>query len=314
MKPDGRGSNRAYRQFSTLFCAGGQRAMLSLKAIFFGLILPAIVCISNVAAAFLMPQSVGTKSRERLAAFAVTSGYIIGYLGIEGSLPLLPREGIHWLFYLAIAAFAIEGVLFLPARVRLFVHLALAVVIPRLILNAKFKYAWGNLEELIWWACLALAIFFFFTSVKSMEKDTTLLPTGAAQPFVFLGIAGGSALILALSGSMRLAQHAGVLVAMFAAIWIAMLLLPRFFGTDASLPDFFIPGAAYLLVGLWLNGYFYAEVPAASAVLLAVSPAMAWVSKGKSAPIQIACIALPVIVAMGIAVALSGLFGSNNGY
>ena len=311
MKPDGRGANRAYRRFSTLICVGGQRAMLSLKAIFFGLILPAIICISNVAAAFLMPQSVGTKSRARLTAFAVVSGYIIGYLGIEGSLPLSPREGIHWLFYLAIAAFVIEGVLFLPARVRLFVHFALAVVIPRLILNAKFKYAWGNLEELIWWACLALAIFFFFTSV---DKGMHLLPTGAAQPFVFLGIAGGSALILALSGSMRLAQHAGVLVAMFAAIWIAMLLLPRFFRTDASLPDFFISGAAYLLVGLWLNGYFYAEVPAASAILLAVSPAMAWISKGKSAPIQIACIALPVIVAMGIAIALSGLFGSNNGY
>ena len=43
-----------------------------------------------------------------------------------------------------------EGVLFLPAQLRLFVRLALAVVIPRLILNAKFKYTWGTLEELIW--------------------------------------------------------------------------------------------------------------------------------------------------------------------
>ena len=285
--------------------------MLSLKAIFFGLILPAIVCGSNFAAASLLPQSISTKSRARLAAFALASGYIIGYLGIEGRLPLPPREGTQWLFYLAIAAFVMEGVLFLPAQLRLFARLALAVVIPRLILNAKFKYTWGTLEELIWWACLAAAIFFFFTSV---EKGTTLLPTGAAQPFVFFGIAGGSALILALSGSMRLAQHAGVLVAMLAAVWIAMLLLPRFFGTAAALPDSFMPAVAYLLVGLWLNGYFYAEVPAASAVLLAVAPAMAWVGRGKSAPIQIACIALPVIIAMGIAVAFSGLFGSNNGY
>lgn len=285
--------------------------MLSLKAIFFGMILPAIVCGSSFAAASLLPQSISTKSRARLAAFALASGYIIGYLGIEGRLPLPPREGTQWLFYLAIAACVMEGVLFLPAQLRLFARLALAVVIPRLILNAKFKYTWGTLEELIWWACLAAAIFFFFTSV---EKGTTLLPTGAAQPFVFFGIAGGSALILALSGSMRLAQHAGVLVAMLAAIWIAMLLLPRFFGTAAALPDSFMPTIAYLLVGLWLNGYFYAEVPAASAVLLAIAPAMAWVGRGKSAPIQIACIALPVIIAMGIAVAFSGLFGSNNGY
>lgn len=285
--------------------------MLSLKAIFFGLILPAIVCGSNFAAASLWAQCVGTKSRARLAAFAVASGYIVGYLGIEGRLPLPPREGTHWLFYLAIAAFVIEGVLFLPARIRLFVHLAFAVVIPRLILNAKFKYTWDTLEELIWWACIALAIFLFFTSV---DKGKHLLPTGAAQPFVFFGLAGGSALILALSGSMRLAQHAGVLVAMLAAVWIAMLLLPRFFGTTAASPDAFILAVAYLLVGLWLNGYFYAEVPAASAVLLAVSPAMAWIGRGKSATIQIACIALPVIVAIGIAVALSGLFGSNSGY
>ncbi len=289
--------------------------MLSFTAIFFSLILPAIVCGGIFAGASLWPQSEGSNVRAHLAALAIGSGYIVGYLGLEGKMPLPPKEGLHWIFYLALAAIAIEGVRWMPPRARLFVHLALAVVIPRLILNATFKYTWGNLEGLIWWVCLTLAIFFFWLVA---EKGIDLLPKGASRPFVLFGIAGGSALILAFSGSLRLAQHAGILVAMLASVWMAMLIFPRISGKAASLPELFLPaasmGVAFLLVGLWLNGYFYAEVPAVSAILLTVSPAMAWVGRRKSASVQIALVALPVVIAIGIAVALSGFFGGDSGY
>lgn len=288
--------------------------MLSFTAIFFGLILPAIVCGGIFAGASLLPQSISTTHRLRLAAFAVGIGYIVGYLGIEGRLPLSPREGLHWLFYLAIAAMVVKAIQLRPAQFPS-VHIAFAVAIPRIILGAKFNHAWGTFEELVWWVCLTLAIFFFFTVV---EKGVAILPTGASQTFVFFGIAAGSAFILALSGSLRLAQHAGVLAAILAAVCTVMLILPRVFANAASLSELFLPaassGVAFLLVGLWLNGYFYAEVPAVSAILLAVSPAMVWVGRRKSVLVQIGLIAVPVVIAMGIAIVFSGFFGGDSGY
>ncbi|MDD9975227.1 MAG: hypothetical protein OXU27_14530, partial [Candidatus Poribacteria bacterium] len=141
-------------------------------------------------------------------------------------------------------------------------------------------------------------------------------------PFVYFGLSGGTALVLALLGSLRLAQHAGILVALFATSWIIALILHR-----NDKPFTFSPSASavitLLLVGIWMNGYFFAEVPAVIAVLLAISLFLAPVGQIEaiqklgarhSKIVQIAAIALPVVIAIGIAVARSGLFGENSAY
>ncbi len=72
-----------------------------------------------------------------------------------------------------------------------------------------------------------------------------------------------------------------------------------------------------------MNGYFFAEVPAASAILLAISPLLAQVGRIKAVQglggwrstfAQTAAVALPVVIAIGIAVIRSGFFGENGGY
>ena len=300
--------------------------MLIFKQLVFGLLLPAIVSGGIfIFANILAVKRDQTEERNGLASgglfgAALSIGYIVGYIGLEGLPPFPPREGVHWLCYLAIIGLISGSIWHFSRLGRLVVQIGVSIVIPRLLLNSAFKYTWGQVEGIIWWVCLAAAIFIFWNIV---QQSFRILPSGSSSPFVYFGISGGTALILAVSGSLRLAQHAGVLVAIFAASWIITLILQhsdnkwRVFPRDTS------PVVALVLSGIWLNGYFYEEVPAASAILLAIALFLAPVGRiekvqqlgaRRSTFVQIAIIALPVVIAIGIAVALSGLLGESEGY
>ena len=295
--------------------------------LFLGLLLPAIVGGGVlIFARSRSPKEYATVRYEQeqdgfpswLIAVALGAGYIVGYLGLEGLPAFPPRLGTDWLCYLAIIGLIIAGFWYLPVWGPI-AQIVISILIPRLLLSSTFKHTWGPIEGIIWWVCLAVVIFIFWYFT---EQSFSAIPSGASGPFVYFGLSGGTALILALSGSLRLAQHCGVLVALFAASWIITLVLQRdrkpfVFPRGAS------PVATLLLVGIWINGYFFAEVPAVSAILLVISPVLAQVNRieavqklgaVRSMVVQIAAIALPVLIAIGIAVARSGFFTDNSGY
>lgn len=300
--------------------------MLILKQLILGLLLPAVVG----GGIFIFAKSLASKRESEqkkdwlsgwLVAVALSAGYIVGYIGLEGLPPFSPREGVHWLCYLSIIGL-ISGAFWHSSRWgRSIVQIALSIVIPRLLLNSAFKYTWGQFEGIIWWMCLAVAIFIFWHIV---QESFTILPAGGSSPFVYFGLSGGTALILAVSGSLRLAQHAGILVAIFAASWVITLIRQR---SDNNKWQVFPLGAspivALLLLGIWMNGYFYEEVPAASAILLVIALFLAPVGRiekiqqlgaRRSTFVQIGTIALIVVIAIGIAIARSGLFGESSSY
>lgn len=299
--------------------------MLIFKQLILGLFLPAAVG----GGILILAKSIASKKEnvhkggwtsEWLVVVALSAGYIVGYLGLERVPPFPPREGVHWLCYLALIGLISGAFCYSSLFGRLIGQIGLAIAIPRLLLNSAFKYTWGPLEGIIWWACIAVAIFIFWHIV---EQSFTILPSGGSSPFVYFGLSGGTALILALSGSLRLAQHAGILVAIFAASWIITLVRQRSDDKWQVFPISVSPVVTLVLAGLWMNGYFYEEVPAASAILLAMALFLAPVGRiekiqqlgaRRSTFVQIAIIALPVIIAIGIAVARSGLFGENSGY
>ena len=300
---------------------------MPMKQLFLGLLLPTVVGSAIlIFARSRAPQAYATVRYEKrqdgfagwLVAAALGAGYIIGYLGLEGVPVFPPRLGTHWLCYLVIIGLIVAC--FWHRRVwGPIAQIAISILIPRLLLTSTFTYTWGPAEGILWWVCLAVVIFIFWHIV---EGSFSALPAGASGPFVYCGLSGGTALVLALSGSLRLAQHAGILVALFAASWIIPLILQR----DRKrfvFPDGTSPVVALLLMGLWMNGYFFAEVPAASAILLLISLLFVHVGRieaiqrlgmRRSACVQIAAIALPVLIAMGVALAHSGLLGDNSGY
>ncbi len=297
--------------------------MLIFKQLVFGLLLPAIVG----GGLFVFASKSGRNQVEKatglsfgwLVGVALGIGYIVGYIGLEGIPPFPPREGVHWLCYLALIGLILGVFWHLALFGRLIAQVVVSIVIPRLLLSSMFKYSWGQVEGIIWWVCLAVVIFIFWNTVQQSFK---VLPSGGWSPFVYFGISGGTALILAVSGSLRLAQHAGILTALFAAIWI----ITPFLRSDDKVPVFPISASAviaFALAGIWMNGYFYEEVPVMSAVLLLLSlfltpvgriEAIQRLGARRSTFVQVTVIALPVVIAIGIAVARSGLFGENSGY
>lgn len=295
--------------------------MLIFKQLILSFLLPAVVG----GGIFILAKSLVSKRESDhkkdwfsgwLVAVGLSTGYIVGYIGLEGSPPLQPREGVHWLCYLAIIGLILGSFWHSSRLGRLIVQIGLSIVIPRLLLNSAFKYTWGQFEGVIWWACLAVAIFIFWHTV---QQSFTILPAGGSSPFVYFGLSGGTALIFAVSGSLRLAQHTGILVAFFAASWIITLVGQRAENNKWQVfPLGVAPVVALLLSGIWMNGYFYEEVPVASALLLAAALFLAPVGRieriqqlgaRRSTIVQIGVIALPVVIAIGIAVARSGLFG-----
>ena len=301
--------------------------MLIYKQLILGLLLPAVVG----GGVFILAKSLAlTRESEQkkdwlselLITVALSVGYIVGYIGLEGLPPFPAREGVHWLCYLALIGF-ILGAFWRFEVSKYFNGQVLAgvvmAVIPLLFLDSMFKHTWGQVEGYIWLFCLVVVISIFWVMV---QQSSTVLPSGSSIPFVYFGLSGGTALVLALSGSLRLAQHAGVLVAIFAAIWIITL----FLRSDAKVPVFPIRTSAVITLafaGIWMNGYFYEEVPAVSAILLVMALFLAPIGRiekvqqlgaWRSTFVQIAIIALPVVIAIGIAVARSGLFGENSGY
>lgn len=302
--------------------------MLTLKQLFLGLFLPAVVSggfLIVASALFFKQNAVNTEKRETkssnwLIALALSAGYIVGYLGLEGLPTFPPRLGAHWLCYLAVIGLIVGGFWNFSFWGRLIAKVALAVMIPRLLLTPTFKHTWGQFEGIIWWVCLAATIFIFFHLV---QLSFTTLISRASVPFVYFGLSGGTALILALSGALRLAQHGGILVALFVASWMITLVLQRRFSNWNTFPPNAVPIVTLLLAGIWMNGYFFEEVPTASAILLLISLLFVHVGRigaiqrlggRRSALAQIAAIALPVVIAIGIAIARSGLFGDNGSY
>ena len=288
--------------------------MLTLTQLIIGLLLPPLVfCVIYTFVAYLWKRDFNESLLKWLLAAALGIAYIIGYIGLEGKLTLKPIESRHWNFYLTIVTVG-TSVLWLKYKVfGTILEVLLSILVLRILLKPYYEYSWSIFEGLIWWIGLAIIIFFFLRIVQQSFKT---LPQNATIPFVYLGISGGTALILALSGSMLLALHSSIIAALFAALWILTIVLPRMLKSDsphilASLLIGLTPVLSILLVSIWLNGYFYAEVPSVSVLLLVIAPLFAVVAKKKSQLIQIGLIAISVCVAIGVAVLRSGLFSDS---
>ena len=298
--------------------------MPTLSQLFFSLLLPAIVCggIYTVVA-YIRKSDKENTSLLWLTAVAIGIGYIIGYIAIEGRVPFLPIESRHWIFYFTIFALFSSTYWDSPGWRRLVSQLIYSVALPRILLNSYFQHIWGTFEGIIWWVCLSVGIFIFWNIV--IQSFSAIPSSNISIPFVYFGISGATALVIALSGSVVIAQHAGTLTVLFGAIWILTIILLRGIKSNANsnLHVFSIsvsPVVTFLFVGIWLNGYFYAEAPSTSIILLAVSPYLAQVGQiqaiqrlegRKSVLVQVGLIALCVGIAVIIAVLHSGFFGED---
>jgi len=266
--------------------------------------LPSAALGAAVATALLFVFARWRKRASRCAgAIAIGAGYVAGHVLAAGWSPFPPRYATHWLFWFAVIGVitaAADALVRPRGTVRLVTWAIICTIACRLILQPKFSYAWSAAEGWLRVFAIALGVVVLTCCLDLVERR----PFGTATLFsVATILCGGACIALILSGSLLLGQLACVLSATAA---------PCFLLTIAVKGPFDPSGAAAPLslvcAGLWLNGFFYAELPAASALLLALAPAVALLpvrkeshSQSRALAYRIAFVAVPVAIAVLLA-------------
>ncbi len=263
-------------------------------------ILPAAVIAMMVAAGFCGFALFWGKERARgaLGPLAVGVAYFVGHLFVAGWVLFPPTDSTNWLPYFAIVAAilgAFCGMLAIKAWARVLIFALVSVGALRLLLKPKFQYGWSFSEGWIWVACLGSAMVLLAIILDALvRRSATAVETPAFLLIVSAGTCGG----LMLSGSMLLGQFAAVLTA--AVLGTLVFTIRR-----VNLGRGIVPVFSLLLVALLLSGYFFAELPATSAALLAFAPVLALIPIRTltlpAFPVRAALVSAPILVALVLA-------------
>jgi hypothetical protein len=266
--------------------------------------LPSAALAAAVATALLFVFACWWKSASRCAgAIAIGAGYVAGHVLAAGWPPFPPRNATHWLFWFAVIgviAAAADALVRPKGTIRLVTWAIICTIACRLILQPKFSYAWSAAEGWLRVVAIGLGVVVLTCCLDLVERR----PFGTATLFsVTTVLCGGACVALILSGSLLLGQLACILTAIAATCFLLIIAVTApFRPSGAAAP------LSLICAGLWLTGFFYAELPAASALLLALAPAIALLPVGKESHSQsrvlayrIAFVAAPVAIAVVLA-------------
>ena len=221
---------------------------------------------------------------------------MVGHFLIAGWTPFPPADTTNWLPYFALAsavlgAFCAVRPIAAWARVIIFALVSMGAL--RLLLKPKFQYGWSLGEGWLWVAGLACAMVLLASVLDKLARRPG---TAVEMPVFLLIVSAGLSGTLMLSGSMLLGQFAAVLTA---TLFGALVFTAR----KVALGRGIVPVFSLLVSALLASGYFFAELPAASAVLLAFAPVFALIYIGSSNEfltlgIRAALVSVPVALAL----------------
>jgi hypothetical protein len=262
-------------------------------------ILPAAV-IAMMVAAGVCGLALWAKERARgmLAPLAMGLAYLSGHLVITGWVPFPPADTTNWLLCFALVAAVLSafcGVLGIKAGVRVLIFSLVSAGALRLLLKPKFQFGWSLTEGYTWVACLAAAMVLVAIIFDALARRPAM---ALEMPAFLLIICAGTFGVLMLSGSVLLGQFAVVLGA---AVFGSLVLAARKVALDRGIAPVF----SLLLVTLLLSGYFFAELPATSAALIAFAPILALIPiRMLTLPafgVRVALVSVPILVALVLA-------------
>jgi hypothetical protein len=236
-------------------------------------------------------------------AVALAIGYAGGHTVTAGWPAFPPSEATQWLPYFALATMflAVLDVFLRPAgSLRALIWILCCAGLLRLLLKPKFQYGWSLPEGILWIAGLAAGMLVLGSSLDAaVRRDST------SSSLVLTIVACGTGATLMLSGSMLLGLLAMVLAAALGAILVVAFLFPKAVEGRGA-----VPVTVALLASFWLSGYFYAELPPASALLLAAAsfPALLLISLSEKVPswrdllLRASLVIVPVVISVLLAI------------
>lgn len=259
-------------------------------------ILPSAIIAMMVAAGICGLALYWGKERTRAAFAPVALGlaYLSGHLLITGRVTFPPADTTNWLPYFALAAAVLGASCALVAikpwaRVLIFATVSAGAL--TLLLKPKFQYGWSVGEGSLWVASLVSAFVLLAVILDAVGRRTA-----TEMPAFLLVTCAGAFGALMLSGSILLGQFAAVLGA---AVLGSLVFALR----KVALGRGIVPVFSLLLGALLVCGYFFADLPLTSTILLALAPAFALIPIGQPGKflafvIRSALVSVPILVAL----------------
>jgi hypothetical protein len=239
------------------------------------------------------------RAHSALAPLALGLAYLSGHLVITGWVTFPPADTTNWLPYFALAGAVLGASCTLVATkawARVLIFALVSAGALRLLLKPKFQYGWSLGEGCLWVACLVCAFVLIAVILDALGRRTAM--ANETPAFLLITCAGTFGALM-LSGSMLLGQFAAVLGA---AVFGSMVFTLR----KVALGRGMVPVFSLLLGALLVSGYFFADLPLASAILLALAPAVALIPIGTPSNllafgIRSALVSVPILVALVLA-------------
>jgi hypothetical protein len=264
-------------------------------------ILPSVIVAMAVAAGVCGLALYWGKEPARgvLGPVGLGLAYLSGHLMIAGWVTFPPADTTNWLPYFALLAALLGASCSLVATkawVRVFIFALVAAGALRLLLKPKFQYGWSLGEGWLWVAGLVCVFVLLAFTLDALGRRPIMV---VELPAFLLMTAGGTFGALMLSGSILLGQ--------FAAVLSGAVLGSLVFATGkVALGRGIIPVFSLLLGTLIVCGYFFAELPPASAILLVLAPAMALIPVRLSARlvafgVRAVLVIIPILAALVLA-------------
>lgn len=263
-------------------------------------ILPAAIMAVLVAAAlssflFFRPLR---RVQNVLEPIAAGIAYLAGHFFVVGAVSFPPKDTTNWLAFFA-GVIGVATAFCLSMRrnwIRFLIMSLIFAIALRLLLAPRFHYGWSSIQGYCWLGVLTLSIVLVWLVLQRLARRPGL---SAELPVLLLILCCGAFGALSLSGSLLLSQFAVVLgAAVFGCAIIKIVGQIR--GGEGLAPVF-----SFLLIGVLVSGYFFADLPGISAILIASAPAFALVPISKSTPLtfvtRISLVSVPILIALLVA-------------
>lgn len=257
-----------------------------LQTILLAIVVPAILAGIILGAATFRRISTHGQDEQHPASgawaggVAVAVGCIVGYVILLGYPRFPPTDITQWFPYFAAAAC---GVGFLEQRswrashraatgtvasaLRWLPRVLLIGAVVGLSLRPLVDYSWSTPVAAAWLVGTAIAFATLWLVMDGLAD--TRSEAGATVACALVAV--GSSAVLMLSGSASLGLLAGTL-----AVVLGMLAFLAALGRSLGVLRCATPVIATVLFTLWLQGYFYSEVPKISAILLLSGLPVSW--------------------------------------
>src|SRR5262245_35526066 len=276
-----------------------------VERILLGAALPAFAAGAVLLASWRRHGTLGKFGASAAGALALAGGYALGHIVIAGMPSFPPPSHTDWMVGFAILA-AMGGMLVTLARVS---DLLVVAAVPWLLLAPLAQHPWSREETALQLTGLSFALLGLWIALEALSRHARI----RELTFGLLLTTLAASTSLALSGSFLLAQLAGALAATLGAALVVTLVNPALRLSGGAVAVIIVIAGALLM-----SGHYYAELPAPSGVLVALSFVTPWVahlpgpmSPGRRALVYIAAAIVPAAVAVGLAVAASPSWGSG---